>query len=721
MDEMDIGYGPEFVIQNYDGDTMTGQINKTYSIGKLRTLMKENALIPFDRQRYVCSDKNTILDDFIEDDPVAIDSTLQNEDTTTVITTSVDIPAVVETNESCCRDLVTESPQKNYIYITFTKKDGKDFIILVKENNTIESMMLRIQEHSGIPLSRQIFTCYDVRILSDQFLEEEYKRFNASIQEVFNDMKLIRDVISRIPFNVSSDYVPRSDFSNLERESGYYSRDYNATVNSTLIGTEVARDSHVLLSSTLSHSLNLTTLNDGDCENDHVQHVMDDLLNQLQTSDAIPSVSVERVDDAVKEAPSDNFEDNDFNGSQQNDEFLTVSSASKRSSTEPIYDLSFEESSWFSEAAHSTVNDVNVEDDRNNESSLFGHDDTVSYESGHNSFAKETSKNELGNTFNADNDEGGARNTSNNSLNNSNFVTVGVSDNSEKNDSVSPENGLESNEANYSPKIVSNISQDCDSATEDNFRELFDDFHLNSGYISSEEIPPNYSLNESQDNPSPFDSSQPGDKEQNVADDSFRDQTFNGDFGNDESELIYPLEDSLERDNNAAQNSIMNLSIMTLGDSTFNGTIALNDTPVSTSGFNETIVIDSESSPKTPALPKRTRNQNAFSRQQNPIERFEDEGEESFVSEDDPNESVYDPRNDKTSRAKHWNLDRSFSESDGEIPSAAWESPHPGANTRCYCKNNCRKDTCGCRKKGIRCNYNCHRRIDCYNHKKKVC
>uniref|UniRef100_A0A914QAR3 Ubiquitin-like domain-containing protein n=1 Tax=Panagrolaimus davidi TaxID=227884 RepID=A0A914QAR3_9BILA len=81
--------------------------------------------------------------------------------------------------------------------------DGKDFMIFVKENDTIESMMLRIQEISNIPLSQQEFVCFDVRTLSDQFWEEEYKRFNAAIQEVSNDIKQIRDIIDGISFNVS--------------------------------------------------------------------------------------------------------------------------------------------------------------------------------------------------------------------------------------------------------------------------------------------------------------------------------------------------------------------------------------------------------------------------------------------------------------------------------------------------------------------------------------
>uniref|UniRef100_A0A914PR00 Ubiquitin-like domain-containing protein n=1 Tax=Panagrolaimus davidi TaxID=227884 RepID=A0A914PR00_9BILA len=710
MVEIDIGYGPEFVIQNNDGDTIRVQIKKTYSIKKLRTLMKENASIPIDKQCYVCTDKTTFSDDFIEEDTAANNLSFQNEDATTMIATSADITADVKTNNSCCRALVTKSSQNEDTYITFRKKDGKDFVIFVKEDDTIESTMLRIQENSGIPLSQQEFVCFDERTLSDQFWEEEYKRFNAAIQEISNDMKQIRDVIDRIPFNVSSDYVPRSDFSNCERESGYCSRDYNTTVNSTFNRTEVARDAHGLMSSTFSHSLNLTTLNDCDlsktfccikskesncqsCEN--LEQIMDDLLNQLQINEAIPSVSIEHVDKSVKEASSDNFEDNDLNGNQQNDVFPNVFSAFKRSSTEPIYDLSFEQSYCYSD------NDVNFDNDRKNESSLFGHDDIFGYEKG--DVENSTS---YGNTFDADNDEGGARNTSNNSLNNSNFASFGVSDNSDKNDYISPGNELERNQANYSPKIVSNISQDCDSDTEDNFCKLFENYHLNSGYISCEDIPietPNYSLNESNENPISFDSSQRGGKEQNAADNSYHDHSLNGDFGIDESELFYPLEDSPERDNNVAQKSVMNRSIITLGDSPFNGTVILNDTPV-TSVFNKTITIDSESSPKTPVLPKkRTRNQNALCRQQNPLELFEDE-EESFTSGDDPNESVYDPRNDKISRA--CNLDRSV----------AWESPHPKATTGCSCRNHCRRDTCGCRKNGFRCNYNCHPTVDCVNH-----
>uniref|UniRef100_A0A914PUC7 Uncharacterized protein n=1 Tax=Panagrolaimus davidi TaxID=227884 RepID=A0A914PUC7_9BILA len=209
MGEMDIGYGPEFVIHNNDGDTIRVQINRTYSIEKLKLLMKENALIPFDKQCYVCADKRTIFDDLFEDDTAAIDPTLQNEDATTVITTSDDIP--VKTNDSGCRALVTKSPQNKDTYITFKKMDGKGFIIFVNENDNIDSIMLRIQEISGIPLSQQEFVCFDARTLSAQFWEEEYERFDASIQAISKDIKQIRDVIDAIPFNVSSGDFDSSD------------------------------------------------------------------------------------------------------------------------------------------------------------------------------------------------------------------------------------------------------------------------------------------------------------------------------------------------------------------------------------------------------------------------------------------------------------------------------------------------------------------------------
>uniref|UniRef100_A0AC35GFM6 Kinesin-like protein n=1 Tax=Panagrolaimus sp. PS1159 TaxID=55785 RepID=A0AC35GFM6_9BILA len=339
-------------------------------------------------------------------------------------------------------------------------------------------------------------------------------------------------------------------FENQKESFKLEKRNVKTSTSSFVDRTEVARDSHDFMSSPFSHSLNITTLDDGDlsravscikskefigqsCENNPIE--------QIQINEAIRSVSVECVDDAVKEAPSDNFKDNNLNGNQQNDVFPTVFSASKRNS-----------------------------------------------------------------------------------------------------------------------------------------------------------------LNESNENPSPFDSSQRGDKEQNAVDNSYHDHTLNGDFGIDESEL--------RDDNNAARNSVMNHSIVTLGDSTF-GTITLNDSPVSTSGLNQTINIsDTSSLPSTPAIPKRTSN-----RPKNPDKLFEDEEEESFMSEDDPDESVYHPRNEKTF-AKYCNFDRSFSEFDGEIPSQAWESPHPGSTTRCDCKNYCLTDMCGCRKNGNPCNPYCHRTEDCLNH-----
>uniref|UniRef100_A0A914QQI8 Uncharacterized protein n=1 Tax=Panagrolaimus davidi TaxID=227884 RepID=A0A914QQI8_9BILA len=238
--------------------------------------------------------------------------------------------------------------------------------------------------------------------------------------------------------------------------------------------------------------------------------------------------------------------------------------------------------------------------------------------------------------------------------------------------------------------------------------------------------------------------------EQNIANNSYRDNTFNGDFGNEtfnESTLSSSqVEKSPEQGYNAARFGVSELRDQELnssngsiidhdfgnGDSgssqvekspavqnSLNGTIILGDTPLSTFGMNRTIVISPSPLEPVPKRRRITRNQKAHTFQQNnPVESFNDETdvEESFVSKDDNlDDSDYRPENEKKFIAEQRYFRGSSSKFGGEIPSQALESPF-NRSDRCYCtKSLCQTRKCGCKKAGRRCNIYCHRKEDYFN------
>uniref|UniRef100_A0A914PA22 Uncharacterized protein n=1 Tax=Panagrolaimus davidi TaxID=227884 RepID=A0A914PA22_9BILA len=193
---MDIFEDPIFVIMNNDGNIIRVQVNKTYTFKKLRTRILNDCGIPLKLQCFTCADERNYADmDKEEGEEADNDRTLETEGASNMVTTSesndvtdVNSRVDVQINNSGCHDMINGAAQEGtsctffVTYITLKCIDGKATAIFVKEMETIEAVMYRIQERSGLSLDHQEFTCFDKRTLEEKFWEEEYKRFVAAIQ-----------------------------------------------------------------------------------------------------------------------------------------------------------------------------------------------------------------------------------------------------------------------------------------------------------------------------------------------------------------------------------------------------------------------------------------------------------------------------------------------------------------------------------------------------------
>uniref|UniRef100_A0A914PEK7 Ubiquitin-like domain-containing protein n=1 Tax=Panagrolaimus davidi TaxID=227884 RepID=A0A914PEK7_9BILA len=182
---MDIFEDPIFVIMNNDGNIIRVEVNKTYTFKKLQTRIQNDCGIPLKQQCFTCEDERNYSDMDKEGD----------RDTTNMVTTSesndvTDATSLIDVqmNDSGCHGMINGAVQEGtsctifvaYTYITITGIHGKASAIFVKENETIEAVMYRILEQSGLSLEQ--FTCFDKRTLEENFWEEDYKRFVAAIK-----------------------------------------------------------------------------------------------------------------------------------------------------------------------------------------------------------------------------------------------------------------------------------------------------------------------------------------------------------------------------------------------------------------------------------------------------------------------------------------------------------------------------------------------------------
>uniref|UniRef100_A0AC35FUI9 Ubiquitin-like domain-containing protein n=1 Tax=Panagrolaimus sp. PS1159 TaxID=55785 RepID=A0AC35FUI9_9BILA len=189
---MNIFEDPIFVIMNNDGNIIRVQVNKTYTFKKLQTRIQNDCGIPLKLQCFICEDERNYADmDKEEGEEAADDNILQTEDATNIVTTSksndvtdINSSVDIQMNDSDRHDMINVKERTSctffITYITLKGIDGKASAIFVKENETIEAVMYRIQERSGLSLDHQEFTCFDKRTLEEKFWEEEYKRFNST-------------------------------------------------------------------------------------------------------------------------------------------------------------------------------------------------------------------------------------------------------------------------------------------------------------------------------------------------------------------------------------------------------------------------------------------------------------------------------------------------------------------------------------------------------------
>uniref|UniRef100_A0A914QH87 Ubiquitin-like domain-containing protein n=1 Tax=Panagrolaimus davidi TaxID=227884 RepID=A0A914QH87_9BILA len=217
---MDIIEDPIFVIMNNGGNIIRVQVHKTYTFKKLQTRIQNDCGIPLKLQCFTCEDERNYSDMDNEEGEEAANNTLPTEDATNMVTTSVtevNSPVHVQINDSGCQDMINGGVEKRTpctyfaTYITLKCINGRATAIFVKENETIEAIMHKIQERSGVSLDHQEFTCFDKRTLEEKFWEEEYKRFIAVIKSEDNMVQSFQKLYISNVSRVESDLTPTED------------------------------------------------------------------------------------------------------------------------------------------------------------------------------------------------------------------------------------------------------------------------------------------------------------------------------------------------------------------------------------------------------------------------------------------------------------------------------------------------------------------------------
>uniref|UniRef100_A0A914PNA8 Ubiquitin-like domain-containing protein n=1 Tax=Panagrolaimus davidi TaxID=227884 RepID=A0A914PNA8_9BILA len=220
---MDIFEDPIFVIMNNDGNIIRVQVNKIYTIKKLQTRIQNDCGIPLKLQCFTCADERNYSDmDNEEGEESDNDNILQSEDAMVTTSESNDVTEVnsavdVQINDSGCPDMINRAVQKRTpctyfaTYITLKCIDGRATAIFVKENETIEAVMHKIQERSGVSLDHQEFVCFDKRTLEERFWEEEYKRFVAVIKSEDNMVQPFQKLYVSNASGDESDLTPTED------------------------------------------------------------------------------------------------------------------------------------------------------------------------------------------------------------------------------------------------------------------------------------------------------------------------------------------------------------------------------------------------------------------------------------------------------------------------------------------------------------------------------
>uniref|UniRef100_A0A914Y5A3 Ubiquitin-like domain-containing protein n=1 Tax=Panagrolaimus superbus TaxID=310955 RepID=A0A914Y5A3_9BILA len=177
----------DFTIFNENGDILKKNINIKNLIKNIRSKIQKEFDIPFNRQCFTCSDD---------------EKNLKNDDENAYSNPTISIENVEES-----------------LYFTVVNNAKKTFLIKVIGNESIETLMLRIQEICGIPLNQQCFTCFDSRTLSDEFWETKYESILNHFKDSHNATTFVASALENIDdFDFDSNGIP-DDFDTVEDDT----------------------------------------------------------------------------------------------------------------------------------------------------------------------------------------------------------------------------------------------------------------------------------------------------------------------------------------------------------------------------------------------------------------------------------------------------------------------------------------------------------------------
>uniref|UniRef100_A0AC34GU70 Ubiquitin-like domain-containing protein n=1 Tax=Panagrolaimus sp. ES5 TaxID=591445 RepID=A0AC34GU70_9BILA len=239
----------EWTIMNENGDILKVDIKKTRTFKYIRSKIQNVCRIPLNLQCFTCSGaKRSFTKDFTE----------------------------TEDDENVCDDFCNDEADES-IYFTVKNKAGKFFMVEVNGNESIETLMLKIQETCAIPLNQQCFTCFDKTTLSDEFWKKEVDKFCNDIKECRQN---VADMIAAL-----KNYDLKNDGKAIDKNvSGNVKKEDAKTSESDLL-EEPCEPSNYCSVQLLKAVNKLICLTDGSLNGSNKSHQKSILLDKITPKD----------------------------------------------------------------------------------------------------------------------------------------------------------------------------------------------------------------------------------------------------------------------------------------------------------------------------------------------------------------------------------------------------------------------------------------------------